>query len=85
MSSKLFNNTELSDIFQTRSKKFNSLIYHFCRAFDFSRKSETKRSYIPSSSASSTNIISIKLVPLFFLYKLEETKVNSHTMKSLTV
>ena len=33
---------------------------NFCRAFDFSRKSETKRSYIPSSSAAaSTNIHSV--------------------------
>ena len=33
---------------------------HFCRAFDFSRKSETKRSYIPSSAvATSTNIHSV--------------------------
>ena len=34
------------------------VILHFCRAFDFSRKSETKRSYIPSSAAF-TNIHSV--------------------------
>ena len=40
-------------------RKYDNHTTSFCGAFDFSRKSETKRSYIPSSAAASTNIHSV--------------------------
>ena len=62
---------------------------HFCRAFDFSRKSETKRSYIPSSSASSsssaasTNIHSVVKVFEILITFLNYTEFLSNLDRSL--
>ena len=65
--------------------KLKSRLLNFCQAFDLSRKSETKRSYIPSAAAeaASTNIHSVVKVFEILITFLNYTEFLQNLDRSL--